>query len=387
MSKYLKHDDEVRSFRTREALEDYLQFRKEHDQWFIVRICETGVVGIENFPMTVSEECSKNSLNALDESVYECIEDGNGLFLTFPVNGKQEIYPTRLIAFTSICLRAGLSGYTISNFQSSKLRKVLPIIEKASWLSRGLSLNGAYSKILLRDEKVSAMLSEDYVVLPADELIAALEKELRKEHENLKFLFGEVSHEYLHVRYSLDDEDTDDRFSNLLQNIRYLNTDATDTSVKCGIGFATSDVGLSSAYAYPYFSISGLNVRFGETISMRHDGKNSVEKFAEKLQNLAGLFKEAEDAIEHLGNTDLTNVATVVRNVVDKYSFLPKKQAEEVIKELEANADPSGTAMDAYLALNDIVDRYSQECSSPTVHLNMLDKVCQFLRINYQLFE
>lgn len=162
------------------------------------------------------------------------------MFLTFPMNGERKIYPTRHTAFTSICQRAGLSGPTISNFIGSAFKKVLPVTEKASWLTRGFSLYMQKCKILIRDGKISAMMSNGYSILPADELVGALEKELKKEHKDMKMLSATISHEYLNIEYLLNDKDADSSFSLLLKDF------GLDENVKTGIGFATSDVGLSS---------------------------------------------------------------------------------------------------------------------------------------------
>ena len=114
-------------------------------------------------------------------------------------------------------------------------------------------------KILIRDGKISAMMSNGYSILPADELVGALEKELKKEHKDMKMLSATISHEYLNIEYLLNDKDADSSFSLLLKDF------GLDENVKTGIGFATSDVGLSRAYVYPFFMTeNGYKTRFGE---------------------------------------------------------------------------------------------------------------------------
>lgn len=66
-------------------------------------------------------------------------------------------------------------------------------------------------KILIRDGKISAMMSNGYSILPADELVGALEKELKKEHKDMKMLSATISHEYLNIEYLLNDKDADKR--------------------------------------------------------------------------------------------------------------------------------------------------------------------------------
>lgn len=178
MEKYLKFDDQVTVLTKHKELQQYLQFRKENDVWVQPYIKETTVVGIEDHPLFLSQYFLSNGIELNDES-NECVKD-TGMFLTFPMNGERKIYPTRHTAFTSICQRAGLSGPTISNFIGSAFKKVLPVTEKASWLTRGFSLYMQKCKILIRDGKISAMMSNGYSILPADELVGALEKRTEK---------------------------------------------------------------------------------------------------------------------------------------------------------------------------------------------------------------
>lgn len=138
MKKYLKFDDQVVLLHERKELQKYLEFRKENDVWVQPYIKESAVIGIEDHPLFLSQYFSENGIGINEESS-ECVRD-TGLFLSFPVNGERTIYPTRHTAFASICQRAGLSGPTISNFMETSFKKVLPVTEKAAWLTRGFSL-------------------------------------------------------------------------------------------------------------------------------------------------------------------------------------------------------------------------------------------------------
>lgn len=379
MEKYLKFDDQVTVLTKHKELQQYLQFRKENDVWVQPYIKETTVVGIEDHPLFLSQYFLSNGIELNDES-NECVKD-TGMFLTFPMNGERKIYPTRHTAFTSICQRAGLSGPTISNFIGSAFKKVLPVTEKASWLTRGFSLYMQKCKILIRDGKISAMMSNGYSILPADELVGALEKELKKEHKDMKMLSATISHEYLNIDYLLNDKDADSSFSLLLKDF------GLDENVKTGIGFATSDVGLSRAYVYPFFMTeNGYKTRFGDSASVEHEGKNSVDTFVQLLPRVDSLFKEAENQIEKLGNTDIDSISSTVRNIVDdNKSLFPKSFAEDVVATLSSQ---SGTAIDVYLALNEIVENYiASRGNDPTLALTLKDRLSKYLYINIKKYD
>lgn len=117
IKKYLKNDDAVAVFETWNDLRKYLQFRKEHDEWIMPFINELSAVGIPNEPLFIPQHCTnivvqKNSfklqlpdIDYENEENEECIKD-TGLFLTFPYRNKIAIYPTRRIAYATICKRA-----------------------------------------------------------------------------------------------------------------------------------------------------------------------------------------------------------------------------------------------------------------------------------------
>lgn len=74
------------------------------------------------------------------------------------------------------------------------------------------------------------------------------------------------------------------------------------------------------------------------------------------MPRVDSLFKEAENQIEKLGNTDIDSISSTVRNIVDdNKSLFPKSFAEDVVAALSSQ---SGTAIDVYLALNEIVENY-----------------------------
>ena len=85
-------------------------------------------------------------------------------------------------------------------------------------------------------------------------------------------------------------------------------------------------------------------------------GDGSVDTFVQLLPRVDSLFKEAENQIEKLGNTDIDSISSTVRNIVDdNKSLFSKSFAEDVVAALSSQP---GTAIDVYLALNEIVENY-----------------------------
>lgn len=394
MKKYLETDESVKKLESREELWEYLKFRKENDEWLHVFINEMAAVGIKNEPLFIPQSCSnlkikKNGYTMdIPDIDYEkteneeCIKD-TGLFLVFPYKNKVIAYPTRRIAYSSICKRADDDCGTMFRFDTKPSKQVLPIDEKAERLTRDYLLYSDVCKILLRDGKVSAALSKEYAILPADELIEHLEKQLMLDHPDYKFDNGIVSHEYLLVEYLLNDTLMEESV-----RLKLNDAGAKISKLKAGIRFSTSDVGLSKVYATIFYDADGIRTTLGAGIEMEHKGDAKTEKFEEKVAYLGTLFKECEEQIERMGNIPIRNLAGCVKEIREVYTFLPKSTAETVEEELQLKYPNGGTAIDVYLALNDIIQRHAKSANlSPTRYLNLSEQVAKLMKLPYEKIE
>lgn len=383
-------DYETKTLNTYDELKKYLLFRKNNDEWIQdVSIDSLAAIGIPNLPICFPELCSGNKVNIKGYSMYvddiryeemseaECIND-TGLFLVVPYNNKFTVFPTRGTAYTSILRRAEDDCGTMYRQVSRSNKKVLPINEKAERLTRDFSLYSDPCKILYRDGKISAVLSKDYRILPADELIALLESRLSAEHPEYAYSWGMVSHEYLLAEFLLNDEIREDSF------MLKLNEMGFDIHVlKAGVAFSTSDIGLSQVKATVFYIADGQKF-YLNSISMEHKGKATVEMFEDKLQGLAASFKDAEDRVEELGNMEIEDVSGCVRKVCNENSFMPKKEAEEVINELVALFPKGGTGMDVYLALNRIIQQHAKKNNlSPLRYVTLTDQVAGLMNLPF----
>ena len=97
------------------------------------------------------------------------------------------------------------------------------------------------------------------------------------------------------------------------------------------------------------------------------------------------VFKESEELIEKLGNMNISDVAGVVQEIRENYSIFPKGISEKVEAELRIQYPGGGTAIDVYLALNDIIQRYSEENKiSPTRYLNLSEQVAKLMHLPFK---
>ena len=394
---YLK-DEEVKNSSTEEMKDEVLNYIRK-DIWAEPYIYECAMVPVP-VGSKMFQSFSDNEIEVVktpEETVIvnpECIietdaeleqaEMEKDMLFLYPLEGKMQVYPTRYTAFTSICQRAGLSGTTITNADPKPLVDALPVIEKAHWLSRGMSLHKAPCKVLLRDGRISAMLSAEYEILPAYEAVPLLEEELGKEHPDYKFTSGALSHEYLVLNYVLNDPVMEGSFKLLLESFGMnVNT------LSAGVQFTTSDIGNSMMQAAPYYVVDGLKVRLGKPVGIRHDKGKKMHDFKNELQKLGMLFKEAEDQVEKLGNTDIFNPELCFTNIIDAHKTL-KYGSDEVLEEIKTDypVGTSCTAVDIFFYLNKIIEvRNAKKAMTPTQMINLSEEIAKLMYIDFKVYD
>lgn len=393
--RYLKQG-ETKMLSNREELKEYLDFRKDNDVWsFPYMASDLGVVGLNNYPLLLPGLCKNvvikkshfelksGDIDYESEEAVECLES-TGLFVAFPLEGKMCTLPTSSNAFTNILMRTDDYCGTMTRMEPKANKKVLPIEEKAARLNRDMELHGDICRILYRDKKVQAVLSKEYVILPVDELIGVLEDVLSKDHPDIKFTDGMISEEYLVARYELNSRGIEEELRLKLNDLgSNINT------LKACVQFSTSDIGMSSVSADVFFECDGVKI-FLSSIKMPHKGTDtSVDLFRDKLEDFGNALKESEEQIERLGNIELNDVPLVVEKITSHYSSVfPEKITREVIDELKLTFKSGGTAIDAYMALNDIIDRHaSTNDLSPSRYLQLTEQVGKMMKLPYDRIE
>lgn len=372
--KYLKNDYEERVLNNREELQEYLDFRRENDEWIIPFCNECATVGISN----MGEIDKTQSFTVTQELIQETMD--NKLLLVFPKEMHPEVMPVRYTAFSDICNRAGLKGRTIELMSDKGNISALDPIIRGQWLSIGLSLNGNECKILIRDEKVSGMKSHEYQIFPEHMLVSAIEEEMNSTWPEYSYMTGVVSHEYLSISYRLNASDMEESIKLKLED---LGIDIKE--VFSGIRMATSDVGNSSVILSPFVVINSVKVALGQAIYIRHDTSNTMETIIEKMKLVAASFKEAEDEIERLGNTPISFPKDCFMNIIADQK-LPKKIAEPIADQLSTLQ--SANAMDIFIALNQLVeDHFSQGRMALTSLFNEQEQVARLMYIDYTKFD
>ena len=372
--KFLPNDTAEMILENRKALQKYLDFRKQNDEWIIPFCNECATVGISYF----GEVDKTQTDNISEEIIREAME--NKLLLVFPKEMRHQIMPVRYTAFPDICNRAGLKGRTIELMADKGNISALDPIIKSQWLSTGLSLNGNECKILIRDDKISGMKSHEYQIFPEHMLISVLEEEMASNWPEYEYTGGMVSHEFLSVNYDLNASDMEESLK-----LRLEDFDIKVEKIKVGVRMDTSDVGNSSVILAPYMTLDNTKIALGKSVYIRHDTSNTLDTIIEKTKLLAVSFKEAEDEIENLGNTQICFPKECFMNIVQNQK-LPKKIAESIADTLAPMTD--ATAMDIFIALNQLVEvHFTQSKMALSSLINEQEQVAKLMYLDYTLFD
>lgn len=138
-------------------------------------------------------------------------------------------------------------------------------------------------------------------------------------------------------------------------------------------------------HASVFYDADGVRTTCNSGIALEHKGEASPQLYTESCKQLGMVFKESEELIEKLGNMNISDVAGVVQEIRENYSIFPKGISEKVEAELRIQYPGGGTAIDVYLALNDIIQRYSEENKiSPTRYLNLSEQVAKLMHLPFE---
>lgn len=372
-------DYEVIGFKTAQDTKQYLEERRITDRWVICPVSKCAVYADEGDGSLFSK-IDREKVS--EESISECAGD-IGLFIKFYDKEVKHcvIYPMRYTAMDSLLDRAGLRGRTMVNTEEKPGIKVLPLKEKAAFLTRCLKLYDGNCKILIRDEKVSAVLSDQYAVLPVYELEESLQEILAKEYPMAELKDGTATHEFITMRWDLKDDAMEEDL-----RCRLEDCGKKVSKVNSVLKFLTSDVGESHACVFPYFEVDGISLRCGRPLKVEHKGKKTVFDFAKLLPKINAMFKNDESRIENLASTVIKHPADCFRAIAC-HQKMPKMICKKLSENLECMATCS--ALEVYYWLHVAVMEFEGQEKNPgiTAILDKQEKAAAALYLDFKEFD
>lgn len=361
--KILKEHDEMLLLEETQAQKLFDEICKA-DIWMRCYTRELKSIPVDNAPILMEEIRQKFAISSTvsDESMAECMEEIM-LGMSIPMENGYVGYPIGETALNGMVMRAGYANSPILlQIQSKESRNCMAPVDKATVLNTGYECHKNMSLILIRDEKVRAVLSGDqgdYVVLPMNELTAILKKQLENQFDKVEFLSGFASQEYTGISYKITGKKIDEMIRIYGGILMRCNIDPTQ--VKAAVKLVTSDVGLSGANLYPYLECpGGRSIMLGTPLSLTHKGTHTIADFEANTLLLLSLFKNAEERIGLMDATPVKNIGGMIRRLA-KNAGLPKKQSCEWAELVENSRGGNCFQSDVFFSLYDILESYDAD--------------------------
>lgn len=362
-------DDEIKTFNSENEMMIFFGKQKETDTWKRCYTQEISIIGMQNNPIMANITRSELNIDSevTDDQIVETMNDTK-LLVVCPLE-KERVFPLRRVAFKSLTERAGLSGNSMNTFEDTSRQNELDPIYKADMLNKCLNLYKDKSLILLRDNKVSAVLSgdnNDYVVLPMYDLIKVMSGTLSLNFPFFEFARSFTSHEISLVEWLLKDVQLEKSIENTFKKSNVLLKEKPRLIVQ----LSTSDVGIRSVTIVPYLALNKRTIPVGTPIFLPHKGKTSLALLEKETLKILALYRKSGEMLDKLQDKLIRYPAGALYHVSQALK-LPKKASVLKAKEIESEY-VNCSALEIYCFLQEIIDLYEESCKEPLQPLKKL---------------
>ncbi len=380
-------DFEIRNFTDLEEAHAFFNGQETTDVWQKMYTNEIEAVPLENNPLNLhlkgafkmtcadgaqiegfEKDVTEDDILSSMESTKTAVAISNGT--------KKVLYPLRYTAFGHLQDRAGITGRSINSLKDKARANEMAPATRCECLNNGLRLYRDSTLALIRDGKVTALLSgdvSDYSIMPVTRLMKILENELNGEFGGVSFAGGSVTHEIVDLRYEITDSNYVEMVKNLLESYGML-----VENLKLTVRLTTSDVGLCAARLTPLMSFDGSPlITFGKSLSVEHKGGDkAMTLFVDVADRFLASFRDNTDNIVRLMNVKIKEPSRCLQNVYDAlklrgYSYELKEAKERIMAEHQNGC----SAFDIYWYLNEMLLSYQENRKNKNLSISPLDSI------------
>lgn len=381
------NDFEKVTFSTLLTAHDFFKEQEKADIWQRMYTNEIEAIPLENNPLNLmvpnafrrtcidgsvitgfEPDVSEGDIVSSMETTKTAVAISNGT--------KKVLYPLRYTAFDHLQDRAGITGRSIKSLKDKARAKEMSPATRCDCLNNGLALYKDSTLALIRDGKVTALLSgdeSDYSVMPVTRLMKILESELENEFGGVTFISGTVCHEIVDLLYQITDKALTELVKNTLDSYGMLVED-----LKLSVRLTTSDVGLCAARLTPYLSFNGSPlIAFGRSLSVEHKGGNkAMTMFVDITDQFLASFRDNTNNITRLMNVRIKNPVQCIQNVYDALKLRGySTELREMKERLKAEHKAGCTGFDIYWYLNEMLLAYEKNREIKNLTVSPLDSI------------
>jgi len=369
-------DDFSCSFRDPERFLEFLKERKENSQWLVSPSRRLQF-------QSVTED---SSLGNLYMQIYE--NNGKGEILAdtmkntsilMSVNGEN--YPVRSCALKTILERARISGYALSKVTSEVFTQILNYC---------MDVASGDSLVKIADEKVSAVHGgdpKDYAILEMVPLFQKVKDYLDSTFPGNTFLTANFDHSIVSAIWSLDGQ------TNELLDVYRREVAAKGLSgkatVRPGLRFTTSDVGISGANLFPILLMGNGSriVPLGYPIKTNHKSGADMDFFEEQISLLYARFTEAIEKQIKLLEIEIRYPSTALLGVLKRIGAPKRASFEALDSFLAQNGNKPCTAYELYLAMSEVIFITQCEGASGGRIAQIEEIIARALHVNWSEYD
>lgn len=357
---------------SKDELLGYFDNQEETDKWLRVYTNEIHAMPLESNvePIFYRSGAMPTQYRGRDILAYmanDVTDDGlsesmgnSKLMVVFPCegvsnDGKLGMYPLRYTAFPHLQERAGISGTAISALRPRGSRQEMSAADRAEILNKGLELYSDFSRILIRDGKVTAIMSgddNDYSVLPIGRLIRAMQGELSISFpEGNDMVSAKTCYEITSITYDVKNSEIEKRVKAVLTA---YGVEAED--VKLQLKFTSSDVGRSEARVTPIVNVDGVPLAIGQAKGLKHANRATVGAFSNVVRDVLLGFKNTSAEIEDLMNIVIKHPADCFKRVFEKLNLVGYgKHVDAMMERIEDEHNGGCSGFDIYWYMSQLV--------------------------------
>lgn len=367
----------------------FTQERQERTEWRSgIDMTQVEALPVPDDPMGRADQAAKYNipLELLEDSAnkgekgapWEQSTEGTRLLLKV----ANQWVPVGASAAKNLQARLGIDKKAIDNAKAASDDK------NGRFFNSVLKINRDKARIKVADGKIRAINSSDYTILPIPDVFACVDDYLLDVYPDAEFVVSSYTHEATWCQYSLD------AYSDTLLSAysalggTFTGPGGTSGKLVPGLTVFTSDVAQAAARVTPSLSLGGATIPLNSKIAIPHLGKNSIQTFMERLDELLSCFTKGLQSINDLNSITVKNPINTAKRVFKEILELPRKESLEVIEDFETMGKATVTAFDLLLVVNEIAQRRIEKDPNDLFEcIRLTDKVTKAITVRWNRHE
>lgn len=354
-------------FKNNQEMKGFIDKQEADDQWVKLYSSEMETIPLENNELNlhIPDAFAYELRNGVVVSGFESETSEEDIIssmqttkmsVVLPINNKFVMYPVRYTAWEQIQARSGIGGVSISSVKDKANAYEMAPADRCSCINMGLALRRDKTLALIRDGKVSALLSGDengYTILHTSDLVTKVEALMSNSFSSFEWETGEMTHEIFACTYTIKDDELEQKIRNLLSSYGIAN----NKKVKVQVLLTTSDVGRCAARLTPLIYLDGIRQPIGIPACVDHKGGEKTKAgFDEMARTFMAKYRENVANLQKLMSVKIKHPAECLFNVYTALKLSGYMPVLKVCMDRIAQEHISGcTAYDVYYMLAEML--------------------------------